>query len=126
MNVSLIGRNVSSFLVQFENVGEHPSPALVSFLVGITTCPQPVAVPSFTTFTASLYEEIDAFFLEDSSSKERPWNCVPSTLSALMKEKVDKWLTIKACSLLIVTNFPFVINFNFCKLLCWLLSHQSG
>src|ERR1051325_9821744 len=114
LNTSLIGRSTSSFCLSLENTGANPSPAFVSLLTGLITCPQPLALPSFTICAAALYEEIDdLFLLVDSSSNGFSGRCVPSMSFAVMKEKLDKWLISKACSPLMVTNFPFTVNFNF-------------
>src|ERR1051325_7363524 len=115
LKTSLIGRSVSSFCWSLEKIGVNPSPAFVSLMTGVITRPHPSVSPFFTTCAASLYEEIDDLFLMvDSSSNGFSGRCVPSMSFAVMKEKLDKWFTSKACSPLMVTNFPLTVNFNFC------------
>src|ERR1044072_9433874 len=114
LKTSLIGRSGSSFCLSLENMGVNPSPAFVLLMTGLTTCPHPWVLPSFTIWAASLYEERgDLFLLVDSSSNELSGRGVPSMSFAVMKEKLDKWFTSRACSPLIVTNFPLTVNFNF-------------
>src|ERR1051325_8161320 len=114
LNTSLIGRSASSFCLSLGNMGVNPSPAFVSLLTGLITCPQPLALPSFTICAAVLYEEIDdLLLLVDSSSNGCSGKCIPSTSLAVMKEKLDKWLTSKACSPLMVSSFLFTVNFTF-------------